>query len=440
MRVALYVHCYFPDHFYGTESYTRTVARELKALGHEPVVVTATFPSEPAQGALVERDSFDGIPVIRIDRNVHPNAALRDTFHLPALRFIHERILRDIRPDIVHVCHLINHTTALLEVTGRLGLPTVATFTDFFGFCFNNKLDAADGSLCAGPDADRANCVACAFFAGGKDKGPVQGLLRAVVPPVVARAPRLAPADWRGTIAALKERPGHLAAAYSAYAGALTPTRFMLESYRRSDIRVPLDLCRFGIDIDRAPKPERTGGPLRLGFIGQLAPHKGLHLLLEAMKSAPADALSLDIYGDERMDPAYAGEVRAAAAGLQVAFRGTFPVERMAAVLAEIDVLVIPSVWVENSPLILLQALATHTPVLVSDVEGMSEFVENGVNGFTFTKGSVKALYGRLEAFTRDPGLARTLSAGTRYDRTSRHMVEDVVAFYDRARQSGASA
>lgn len=407
-------------------------------------MVTATFPGEPAQSALVERDSFDGIPVIRIDRNVHPNAALRDTFHLPALRFVHERILKDIRPDIVHVCHLINHTTALLEVTGRLGLPTVATFTDFFGFCFNNKLDAADGSLCAGPDAARANCVACAFFAGASGQGTAGGLLRRLVPPVVARAPGLAPAGWRDTIAALRERPGHLAAAYAAYAGALTPTRFMLESYRRSDIRVPLELCRFGIDIDRAPKPERTAGPLRLGFIGQLAPHKGLHLLVEAMRQAEgqagAGAFSLDVYGDERMDPPYAGTVRAAASGLQAAFRGTFPVERMAAVLAEIDLLVIPSTWVENSPLILLQALATHTPVLVSDVEGMSEFVENGVNGFTFAKGSVKALCARLEAFAREPGLARVLSAGTRYDRTSRHMVEDVVAFYDRARAGGGSA
>ncbi|MEP9353626.1 glycosyltransferase [Xanthobacter sp. KR7-65] len=437
MRIALFVHCYYPEHFYGTESYTRTLARELAALGHEPVVVAATFPGEPAQDSLVERYSFDGVPVIRIDRNVHPNTGVRDTYDLPALRFVHERILRHIQPDMVHVCHLINHTTALLEVTQRLGLTTVASFTDFFGFCYNNKLNAADGSLCRGPDRLRANCVACAFYPA-ETRGASSALMRAVVPRVVARAPGLAPAEWRPTIAALAARPGHLAAAYGAYAGALVPTRFMRESYARSGIDVPTELCRFGIDIDRAAKPVRDGGPIRLGFIGQLAPHKGLHLLLDALRQAQAGAFALDVYGDERMDPVYAARVRGLASGLDVTFRGTFAIERIAEVLAGLDVLVIPSTWVENSPLILLQALATHTPVLVADVEGMSEFVEEGRNGFTFEKGSVPALAARLARLAAEPQLAGALAATTSYERTSRHMVDDVVAFYDRARAGGA--
>lgn len=398
-------------------------------------MVTATFPGEPAQAELVERDIFDGTPVIRIDRNVHPNTDVRDTYHLPALRFIHERILRKIQPDIVHVCHLINHTTALLEVTQRLGIPTVATFTDFFGFCYNNKLNAADGSLCSGPDLRRGNCLACTFFPAQEGQGKAAGrLLRTILPPMMSRAPSLAPSSWRPTIAALAERPGHLAAAYRTYAGALTPTRFMQESYARSGINVPLELCRFGIDIARAEKPERGSGPTRLGFIGQFAPHKGLHLVLDALRQVEAGAFTLDVFGDERMDPAYTARVRALSVGLPVSFQGTFAVEQIAEVLAGLDLLVIPSTWVENSPLILLQALATHTPVLVADVEGMSEFVEEGRNGFVFEKGSIGALAARLRRFAAEPGLARALAATTSYERTSRHMVDDVVAFYDRVR------
>ncbi|MFG1282868.1 glycosyltransferase family 4 protein [Xanthobacter autotrophicus] len=433
MRVALFVHCYYPEHFYGTESYTRTLARELSALGHEPVVVTATFPGEPPQQDLIERYMFDGVPVVRIDRNVHPNTGLRDTYDLPSLRAVHERVLRAIQPDIVHVCHLINHTTALLEVTRRLGLPTVATFTDFFGFCFNNKLSAADGSLCAGPNPSRSNCVACSLFADGTAaRNPARHLLARLVSSGATHLPILVP-GWRRTISALKDRPEHLAAAYGTYAGALTPTRFLMEAYKRTSIGVPLELSRFGIDIDRAPKPAPTGGPTRLGFIGQLAPHKGLHLLLKAMRAVPQGAFTLDVHGDEDMDPAYAAQVRGLAEGLDVAFRGTFSVERIADVLGQIDLLVIPSTWVENSPLILLQALATHTPVLVADVEGMSEFVEVGRNGFTFAKGSVADLAARLKPFAQDPGLARAMSMMTHYERTSRHMVADVADFYARA-------
>lgn len=373
--------------------------------------------------------------MIRIDRNIHPNRGVRDTYHLPDLRFVHERILRGIRPDVVHVCHLINHTSALLEVTRRLGLRTVATFTDFFGFCYNNKLSAVDGSLCRGPDARRANCIACALLADGSvGEGPGGRLARSVLPPILARAPRLG-GGWRDTIEAIRIRPDHLREAYGAYAGALAPTRFLMESYRRNGFAGPLELNRFGIDIDRAPKPLRAPGPVRLGFIGQFAPHKGLHLLLEAMRRVEAGAFSLDVFGDETMDPEYAARVRGLAAALPVAFRGTFAADRLPSILGDLDVLVIPSTWVENSPLILLQALATHTPVLVADVEGMSEFIEPGRNGFSFAKGSVADLAAKLGPFVQDPSLARELSAQTHYGRTSRAMVEDVVAFYDRARE-----
>ncbi|MFG1430399.1 glycosyltransferase family 4 protein [Xanthobacter sp. V2C-8] len=437
MRVALYVHCYYPTHFYGTESYARTLARELSALGHEPVVVTATFPGEPRQDAFVERGSFDGIPVIRIDRNVVPNRTLRDTYDLPDLRFVHERILRDVRPDIVHVCHLINHTTALLEVTRGLGLPAVATFTDFFGFCFNNKLSGADGALCAGPDRLRANCIACALPSGPPaGEGAAARLKRALAPGLLARAPGLS-AEARPMVEALKARPDHLRAAYGAYAAALAPTRFLRDAYARAGTPVPMELSRFGIDIDRAEKPERSDGVTRLGFIGQLAPHKGTHLLVEALRRLQAPALELEIFGDEGQDPAYAARLRAMAEGLPVRFRGTFPVERIAAVLAGIDVLAIPSTWVENSPLILLQALATHTPVVVADVEGMSEFVEEGENGFRFPAGSVDGLTAALRRFVDDPALARELGARTRYARTCRAMAEDVVALYGRVRATG---
>jgi len=395
--------------------------------------VTATFPGEPAQASRIERYVLDDVPVLRIDRNVRPNRTLRETYDLPALRALHARILRGIRPDVVHVCHLLNHTTALLDVTRRLGIVTVATFTDFFGFCFNNRLSAVDGSLCSGPDAVRSNCIACAYFSDPRTGASLFGrALRAAAPGVIARIPRLAPMSWRTNIKGLVARPDHLAARYHTYAGALTPTRFLMESYRRSGIEVPLELNRFGIDIDRAPKPLAPPGPIRLGFIGQLAAHKGLHLLLAAMRRATPEAFSLAVFGDETMDPAYAAKVRGLAEGLDVSFRGTFPVERIAQVLSEIDLLVIPSTWVENSPLILLQALATHTPVLIADVEGMSEFVEEGQNGFSFAKGSVEELAGRLERFAAHPGLARDMSARTHYGRTSQDMVRDVVAFYDR--------
>ena len=161
MKIALYVHCFFPTHFYGTEAYTLALAKELTALGHDCIIVSTTLWGEPAQRTLVEEYSYDGLRVISIDKNLYREQRVKDTYEQPTLRHVHERILRKLKPDLVHVCHLISHTSALLEVTRRLGIPTFATLTDFFGFCYNNVLENTRHELCAGPGATRANCIAC---------------------------------------------------------------------------------------------------------------------------------------------------------------------------------------------------------------------------------------------------------------------------------------
>ena len=194
---------------------------------------------------------------------------------------------------------------------------------------------------------------------------------------------------------------------------------------------VDMVLSRFGIDIHRSAKPPAPSGPVRLGYIGQLAPHKGVHDLLSALRRLDDAALSLTIFGSEAQDPAYAADLRRAAEGLPVSFAGTFAPEATATVLAGIDVLVIPSTWYENSPLILLQALATHTPVVISDVAGMTEFLEPGTNGFAFRRGDASHLAEILSLFVRDRGLAARMSAITGYARTSREMTEDLLAMYE---------
>ena len=113
-----------------------------------------------------------------------------------------------------------------------------------------------------------------------------------------------------------------------------------------------------------------------------------------------------------------------------VFFRGTFPPEKMRSVLDEIDFLVIPSTWYENSPLVLLSALASHTPVIVSDVEGLTEFLEPDVNGFTFARGSIDDLERVMRQVTETRERSRELSLVTNYAKTSMAMTEEVVNIY----------
>lgn len=157
------------------------------------------------------------------------------------------------------------------------------------------------------------------------------------------------------------------------------------------------------MDIDRSPKPLRGPGhrPV-VGYIGQIAPHKGTDLLIKAFQDLPENSAELLIYGPADQDPAYMATLKELADGHAVAFMGTFPSQDMARILRQMDLLVIPSRWYENSPLVLLNALATHTPVLVADVAGMTEFLEQGINGFSFKRGSADDLARHLKVLIAD--------------------------------------
>ncbi|MGH6841249.1 MAG: glycosyltransferase, partial [Methylocella sp.] len=209
------------------------------------------------------------------------------------------------------------------------------------------------------------------------------------------------------------------------------PTLFLKGAYERNGFPAPLRLSHFGIDIDRSPKPERSDPrAVKLGFIGQLTPHKGAHLLVEAFRASGRGNLSLTVFGPQDQDLAYYAKLRRQAEGLEIKFLGILPRAELAAAFGALDYLVIPSTWYENSPLILLQALATHTPVIVADVSGMTEFVENGVNGFHFSRGNIGSLTGILRRIADEPNLARKMCAASSYERVPADMASDVLALY----------
>lgn len=441
MKIALYVHCFFPRHFYGTEAYTLALAKEMAAAGHEPVVVATVPFGEPGQETAIEEYSYEGIRVVSIDKNFFPNRCVRDSYEQPALRHLHERLLRKLRPDVVHVCHLIGHTTALLDAARRMNIPTFATLTDFFGFCFNNQLENANGELCAGPDRQRANCIACFLKLAGARPGAefIARLAghKAVRAPVARQLARLGRREREPfTISSFAPndivvRPEILRRAMGVYREAIAPTHFLKRAYESNGFPAPLRVSRFGIEIDRSPKPRLSvGGPVRLGFIGQFSPHKGAHLLVGALRACGRANLSLSLWGQPKQDLRYYAQLRRQASGLNVNFAGVLPRARLADAFKALDYLVIPSTWYENSPLVLLQALATHTPVIVADVPGMTEFVEHGVNGFHFARGNPDRLASLLRKVADEPGLAAKMSDSASYERVPADMARDVLALY----------
>jgi glycosyltransferase involved in cell wall biosynthesis len=442
MKIAFFVHCFFPGHFYGTETYTLELAKNYQKAGHDVNIVSAIFQGEKRSDGVISRYEYQGIPILCIDKNYLPHTRVKETYHQDSMRSTLGDVLRELAPDLIHVTHLVNHTATLLEVAKELSIPVYATFTDFFGFCLNNKLEAANGDLCKGPNASRTNCLACHFKAVTSNPGAPLWMhygVNFIGPKTFARIVNLIrklPPFRHGSIDGLAEdiacRPNILAVLYnSGYVAAVAPTKFLSGAYESNGIHIPLHHIQFGVDIDRSAKAHRSKDHIPvIGFIGQIAPHKGTDLLVEAFCRLPKDLATLRIYGPNDQSPTYMNELESCANGFDVSFMGTFPKEEMASVLKEIDLLVIPSRWYENSPLVLLNALATHTPVLVTDVAGMTEFVKPGINGFTFELGNVDHLFQQLLRILKGKNDLLRMTETTHYEKTIDSMSRETMKIY----------
>jgi glycosyltransferase involved in cell wall biosynthesis len=196
----------------------------------------------------------------------------------------------------------------------------------------------------------------------------------------------------------------------------LSPSHFLRERFIEWGLPAEkIAFLRTGIDLEQfQPRPRTHDERLRIAFIGTLAPHKAPHLLLEAWKRVEPGLRArgkLFLCGPTVHNPEYVRALEREAGALGVELRGALPREGVARELSSIDLLVVPSVWYENSPLVILEALAARTPLLVSDIGGMAELVEEGESGYRFPVGDVTALAARLSALLEDRApLARLYS------------------------------
>ena len=156
---------------------------------------------------------------------------------------------------------------------------------------------------------------------------------------------------------------------------------------------------------DSAPQ-NVAGGPVEVLFLGSFVPLKGAHVLVDAWSRLGAgvrERARLRLHGPAEHAPGYARHLarRAAACGAELGP----PLDRdgVATAIARADLLVVPSLWFENRPLVILEAFAAGKPVLVSDLGGSAELVEPGRAGWRFPAGDAPALAGLLSGLIDDP-------------------------------------
>ena len=170
-------------------------------------------------------------------------------------------------------------------------------------------------------------------------------------------------------VSALSRRKNFLKDRLNRIDKVLVPTRLMQQTLLRHGLDpAHVGYCAYGIRLpNMIAREPRTQGPLRVGIIG-LGEHKGAHVLIQAVRKLADLDFVVRIYGKLSDIPEYAKRLKALASGdRRVEFRGSFPNDQLGAILSQLDVLAVPSLWFENAPLVVYSAQAAGLPVVASD-------------------------------------------------------------------------
>jgi glycosyltransferase involved in cell wall biosynthesis len=409
MRIVIAVHHFPPRYTSGAELRAYRSAAWLRDHGHEVYVVCVeAIDDGDGRGLTYEDKPYDGLPVRRLSLNV---ATPPDPFRWSYDNlWIGEHLrgyLAQLRPHVLHLIGGYLMSASTLCAAMDLGISTVVTLTDFWFLCPRITLCRSDGQLCA-PPFDAATCARCL----GEEKRRYR--IPGRIAPVLMRA------FWRAQhrrVAQIQARQVFLAEILDRVDAIISPSRFLGDLFNEAGVAPGrVVFSRQGRDFAELKLQALKKTPaarLQVGYMGQIAPHKGVQILFEAVQKLPGAALDVKAYGDVSRFPGYARCLcRMARRDSRLSLAGVYGQTEVSRVLQGLDVVVVPSVWYENSPNTILEAFAHHVPVIASDLGGMAELVRDGENGLLFAPGDTDSLACRLRRLLDEPDLLACLRAG----------------------------
>jgi len=393
VKVLEVIHGYPPLYNAGSEVYTQTIARGFVKAGHEAAVFTRDEdPYRPDFDIRCDHDLQD--PSIRIYYANH--ARSRDRYRHVGMDDAFSSVLLNEKPDVVHIGHLNHLSTGIPEIASRAGALVVYTFHDFWLACPRGQfiqmgLGEPDiWKLCPGQD-DRSCAVHCMSRMWGgipdKKEEDIAYWTKWVQDRILEIKHQIEYIDL--FIAPSKHIQERMITELD-----IDPSKVVLEPY--------------GFDISRLTGRQRVKDKgVVFGYIGRINASKGLDLLLKAFGKTKGDA-QLRIYGREAFPDSSA--LKRIENGLEPDRRGRIKwlpeymnEDIITSVFNHIDAVVVPSIWDENSPLVIHEAQQVGIPVITADHGGMAELVENDFNGFLFKHRDANDLAKRLQDAIDDP-------------------------------------
>lgn len=399
MKVLQVIHGYPMRYNAGSEVYTQTLCHGM-AGRHEVHVFTREEDSfAPDFRIRTECDADDP----RVTLHVINTARSRDRYRHDEIDKVFADLLDRLLPDVVHIGHLNHLSTSLVKEAAIREIPIVYTLHDYWLMCPRGQFmqmhpenpddiwpacDGQENRKCA------ERCYA-RYFSGSPDEHEHDVAYWS---------------DW------VDRRMTHVREMVGLVDLFIAPARYLHDRYR-DEFGIPeskMMYLDYGFDAARLQGRVRASSePFTFGYIGTHIPAKGIHQLIQAFGQVKGDAC-LRIWGRPRgQDTESLREMAShlpADKAARVEWMSEYKNQEIIPdVFNRVDAIVVPSIWAENSPLVIHEAQQARVPVITADAGGMAEYVGHETNGLLFTHRSIVSLAEQMQRFVDNPEKAKEL-------------------------------
>lgn len=403
MRILKIIHGYPPLYNAGSEVYSQMLCHGL-AKQHEVQVLTREEnPFADDFSWVIEQDAQQ--PAITLHKINIPSEKYRYRYQITQVDKLVETLLDSIQPNIVHIGHLNHLSTSLVYRIAKKNIPMVYTLHDYWLMCprgqfiqRNPPTTSELWAVCDGQvDTKCAKHCYAGYFSGNENENLVD----------IDHW-----TDW------VNRRMTHIRRIVKQIQCFIAPSYYLYNRYLQdfglsANKLIYLD---YGFDLQQLTNRQRvTNEPFTFGYIGTHIPAKGIQHLIQAFAQLEGSC-KLRIWGRSR--PQNTDGLKAIIAKLpldtqsRISWLPEYSNKQLVeTVFNHVDCVVVPSIWVENSPLVIHEALQVRIPVITANVGGMAEYVHHEVNGLLFQHRNVNALAEQMQRLIDNPAWAKQLGA-----------------------------
>ncbi|WP_444925267.1 glycosyltransferase [Microbulbifer sp. TRSA002] len=344
----------------GTERYVQNLSSELRAQGHVAIIAAGDPEKKLTEGRASKPTTHQIIPT---------NGWGTVSGH--AINY-YLNIIDRIQPDLIHMVNPAHIGINILKAAKVRSIPYFISVTDFWWLCPKHTLTLPNEEFCHG-FRDTQTCLTCiAQTHPNKRVRSIARLPFMVKPVAKVLEAKLnfdkATKQWEHRKSDLQKL---LETAKQVFFLSKTSLYFFEKYFKLDNSKyIPAGIAQHWFDHPPIKKPLHNN--LRVGFLGAIAPHKGLHTLVEALTKVSDPTIELFIAG-KKDQTKYTEETLTRYK--QTTYLGELAETESIHFMDSIDLLVIPSNSPENQPQVLLEAAARGVPVIASDTPGCAELL-----------------------------------------------------------------